>query len=65
VALSACRGWKRSRTPLDDSGREPNPVNLDPRLARVFAGIHRLDGQLLMMIDVDRVLDVGGKAIAA
>jgi purine-binding chemotaxis protein CheW len=65
VASSACRGWKRSRTPLDDSGREPNPVNLDPRLARVFAGIHRLDGQLLMMIDVDRVLDVGGKAIAA
>lgn len=50
---------------LDDSAREPNPVNLDPRLARVSAGIFRLDGQLLMIIDVDRLLDVGGKAIAA
>jgi purine-binding chemotaxis protein CheW len=50
---------------LDDGAREPNPVNLDPRLARVSVGIHRLDGQLLMMVDVDRVLDIGGKAIAA
>jgi purine-binding chemotaxis protein CheW len=50
---------------LDDTGREPNPINLDPRLARVSAGIHRLDGQLLMLIDVDRVLDLGVKSIAA
>jgi purine-binding chemotaxis protein CheW len=50
---------------LDDGNREPNPINLDPRLARVSAGIHRLEGQLLMMVDVDRVLDVGVKAIAA
>ena len=46
---------------LDDAAREPNPVNLDPRLARVSAGIHRLDGQLLMVLDVDRVLDIGTK----
>jgi purine-binding chemotaxis protein CheW len=50
---------------LDDSAREPNPINLDPRLARVSAGIHRLDGQLLMLVDVDCVLDIGVKAIAA
>lgn len=50
---------------LDDGGREANPINLDPRLARVSSGIHRLDGQLLMLIDVDRVLDIGGKAMAA
>ena len=50
---------------LDDAGREPNPINLDPRLARVSAGIHRLEGQLLMLIDVDRVLDLGVKSIAA
>lgn len=50
---------------LDDAAREPSPVNLDPRLARVCAGIHRLDGQLLMVVDVDRVLDVSGHAIAA
>ena len=46
---------------LDDAAREPNPINLDPRLARVSAGIHRLDGQLLMVVDVDRVLDIGIK----
>jgi purine-binding chemotaxis protein CheW len=50
---------------LDDAAREPNPINLDPRLARVSAGIHRLEGQLLMAVDVDRVLDAGGKAMAA
>lgn len=48
---------------LDDSVREPNPINLDPRLARVSVGIHRLDGQLLMVVDVDRVLDIGTKRI--
>jgi purine-binding chemotaxis protein CheW len=50
---------------LDDNTRETNPINLDPRLARVSAGIHRLDGQLLVIIDVDRVLDIGNKAMAA
>jgi purine-binding chemotaxis protein CheW len=50
---------------LDDAAREPNPINLDPRLARVSAGIHRLQGQLLMLVDVDRVLDLGIKSIAA
>ena len=50
---------------LDDSKREANPVNLDASLARVSAGIHRLDGQLLIVVDVDRVLDTGGKVMAA
>ena len=50
---------------LDDEAREPNPVNLDPRLARVSAGIHRLDDQLLMLIDVDRVLDIVVESMAA
>ena len=50
---------------LDDDAREPNPINLDPRLARVSAGIHRLEGQLLIVVDVDRVLDSGENAIAA
>ena len=50
---------------LDDAAREPNPINLDQRLARVSAGIHRLDGQLLIVVDVDRVLDISAKAIAA
>src|SRR5580704_7943065 len=39
---------------LDDAAREANPVNLDARLARISAGVHRLDGQLLVILDVDR-----------
>jgi purine-binding chemotaxis protein CheW len=50
---------------LDETLCEPNPINLDPRLARVSAGIYRLEGQLLMLVDIDRVLDIGVKAIAA
>jgi purine-binding chemotaxis protein CheW len=45
--------------------RESNPVNLDVRLARVSAGVHRLDGQLLVVLDVDRVLDMSSEALAA
>jgi purine-binding chemotaxis protein CheW len=43
---------------LADGTREANPVNLDARLARVSAGVHRLDGQLLVILDVDRVLEM-------
>ena len=44
---------------LPDGDREPNPINLDRKLARVSAGVFRLDGQLLVVLDVDRVLDLG------
>ena len=50
---------------LPDGAREPNPVNLDKRLAGVAAGVHRLDGGLLVILDVDRVLDVGAESVAA
>jgi purine-binding chemotaxis protein CheW len=50
---------------LNDSMREANPVNLDPALAMVSTGIHRLDGQLLVMLDVDNVLGLAGKSAAA
>jgi len=50
---------------LPAASREDNPVNLDPRLARVSAGVHRLDGRLLVVLDVERLLDVGPKAQAA
>ena len=50
---------------LDDLACEPNPSNLDPRLASVSTGIYRLDGQLLMVLDVDRVLEIVEKAAAA
>jgi purine-binding chemotaxis protein CheW len=50
---------------LDESAREPNPVNLGAALARISAGIHRLERQLLVILDVDRVLDIGREAAAA
>jgi purine-binding chemotaxis protein CheW len=43
---------------LANGTREVNPVNLDPRLARVSAGVHRLEGQLMVILDVDRVLEM-------
>jgi len=50
---------------LDDNLREANPVNLDPRLAELSVGIHRLEDQLLVLIDVDRVLGLSDKRVAA
>jgi purine-binding chemotaxis protein CheW len=49
---------------LADGTREANPVNLDRRLRSVSAGVHRLEGQLLVVLDVDRVLDLGHEAAA-
>jgi purine-binding chemotaxis protein CheW len=50
---------------LPDGEREANPINLDRKLARVSAGVFRLDGQLLVVLDIDRVLDLGAEAAAA
>ncbi len=50
---------------LPTAGREGNPINLEPGLARVSAGVHRLEDRLLVVLDVDRVLDVGQQAEAA
>lgn len=50
---------------FDETLCERSPINLDPRLARVSSGIYRLDGQLLMVLDVDRVLDIDMNAAAA
>ncbi|MGB3865897.1 MAG: chemotaxis protein CheW [Xanthobacteraceae bacterium] len=50
---------------LADDSREVNPVNLDPGLARVAAGVHRLNGQLMVVLDVDRVLELSSDRLAA
>jgi purine-binding chemotaxis protein CheW len=50
---------------LPVASREDNPVNLDERLARVSAGVHRLEERLLVILDVERVLDAGAVAAAA
>src|SRR6266567_2058589 len=50
---------------LADDGREENPVNLDPRMAKLAGGVHRLDGQLMVVLDVDRVLEIVPDMMAA
>jgi len=50
---------------LPDDGREENPVNLDSRMAKISAGVHRLDGHLLVVLDVDRILEMQSDAVAA
>lgn len=41
---------------LDQSTFEPVPVHLDRSWAALAAGVHRLDGRLLVVLDVDAVL---------
>ncbi len=50
------------KLPITD--REPNPINLDRNLATLSAGVYRLDGELLVVLDVDRVLDLRAEAAA-
>jgi purine-binding chemotaxis protein CheW len=50
---------------LDANEREPVPVNLDPQIAAIAVGIHRLDGRLLVVADVERILDIGNWELAA
>ena|SRR5947209_3392274 len=50
---------------LGEATLEANPVNLDARLARVSAGVHRLDGQLMVILDVDSVLSASAEPLAA
>ena len=50
---------------LPDDSREDNPVNLDLRMAKLAGGVHRLDGQLMVVLDVDRVLELVPDAKAA
>ena len=50
---------------LRNAACEAKPANLDQRLSRVAAGIYRLEGQLMVVLDVDRVLDIKNTAVAA
>jgi purine-binding chemotaxis protein CheW len=47
---------------VDASTYERNPATLDPIWRDVSAGIYRLKGQLLVVLDVTRLLDFSGKA---
>jgi purine-binding chemotaxis protein CheW len=50
---------------LADGEREPNPINIDRNLGRMSAGVYRLDGELLVVLDIDRVLELSPEAVAA
>ena len=50
---------------LDADGCEPVPINLDPQLAEIASGVHRLDGRLLVVADVGRILSLGSFERAA
>jgi purine-binding chemotaxis protein CheW len=50
---------------LPDEGREVNPANLDPRMTEMSAGVHRLDGKLMVVLDIDRVLEIMPDKLAA
>jgi purine-binding chemotaxis protein CheW len=50
---------------LKRSSYEVNPVNLDPRWTKVCAGVHRLEHGLMVVLDVDKVLDLNQVGVAA
>jgi len=45
--------------------RDPNPVNLDPRWARVAEGVVQLEDRLMVVLDVERVLELKTIELAA
>ena len=51
---------------LSETSREAVPSNLDPRWADIAAGVHRLETELMVILDVDRVLgDMVTTSVAA
>jgi purine-binding chemotaxis protein CheW len=46
--------------PLSATDAVANPPTLDPLWREVSRGVHRRDGQLLILLDVERVLTIGG-----
>ena len=50
---------------LPQSTFEANPANLDPRWASISGGVQRLEGELMVILDVDRLLDIGDSTQAA
>jgi purine-binding chemotaxis protein CheW len=50
---------------LADFELEPNPINLDRKLAVLSHGVYRLEDRLLVVLDIDEVLRLRGNAAAA
>jgi purine-binding chemotaxis protein CheW len=49
---------------LDATTFESNPIHLNPDWMALSSGVHRLDGKLLVILDVDAVLDFEATAAA-
>ncbi len=43
---------------------EPNPINLDRRWQSVSGGVYRLDGKLLVVLDIDKIIGLFGEVVA-
>ncbi|GLK77235.1 chemotaxis protein CheW [Methylopila jiangsuensis] len=50
---------------LSAASREDAPPTLDPRWSQIATGVHRLDGGLMLVLDVDRALEFRAVAQAA
>lgn len=50
---------------LSDASREATPSNLDSRWATIAAGVHRLEGELMVILDVEKLLGGMVETIAA
>jgi len=50
---------------LGDEQHEPAPVTLSPHWRGMCQGLFRLEDQLMLVLDVDRVLKIGATAHAA
>jgi len=50
---------------IPTASRDPNPVNLDPRWSRLAEGVVQLDDRLMVVLDVERVLELKTLELAA
>jgi len=43
------------------AGSLDKPVNINPRMAKLAGGVLHLDGQLMPILDIDRVVKIAAK----
>jgi len=50
---------------LQEASYERNPANLDPKLRDISGGIYRLDGKLMVVLELDKIIQLSNGAMAA
>jgi purine-binding chemotaxis protein CheW len=50
---------------LDTAKFETSPINIDPKWVEIIAGVYRMPGELLLVLDVERALARISAALAA